>query len=422
VLEETQETEEIIGRVAALDIGKATLTCCIRVPGEGERGRRLQEVTTYQTMTRSLLVLADRLAELGVTRVVMEATSDYWKGPFHLLEAHGLECWLVNARDVKHLPGRPKTDRLDAVWLCKVAERQMLRPSFVPPPAIRRLRDLTRYRADLVGVRTAEKNRVEKLLEDAQIKLSVVAADIFGVSGRAMLDALVAGERDPKALAQLARTRMRAKLGQLTEAFTGHFTDHHGFLLATMLGRIDQASADIATLEAKIGEQITPFQQAAERLDEITGVGRTAAHVIIAEIGTDMGRFPTPAHLASWARYAPGVKQSAGKAKGNSGTGHGNPYLARVLGEAAVAAGRTNTFLGERYRRIARRRGKKRAIVAVGRSILIIIWQLLADPDARFCDLGPDYYDTRSNAERAKRTHIRQLEALGYKVTLEPAA
>jgi transposase len=165
----------------------------------------------------------------------MEATSDYWKAPFYLLEAHGLEVWLVNARDVKHLPGRPKTDRLDAVWLAKVAERQMLRPSFVPPPAIRRLRDLTRYRADLVGVRTAEKNRVEKLLEDAQIKLSVVASDIFGVSGRAMLEALVAGERDPKVLAQLARTRLRAKLGQLTEAFTGHFTDHHGFLLATML-------------------------------------------------------------------------------------------------------------------------------------------------------------------------------------------
>jgi transposase len=422
VLEETQETEEIIQRIAALDIGKATLTCCIRVPGEGERGRRLQEVQTYQTMTRSLLLLADRLAKLGVTRVVMEATSDYWKAPFYLLEAHGFQVWLVNARDVKHLPGRPKTDRLDAVWLAKVAERQMLRPSFVPPPAIRRLRDLTRYRADLVAVRTAEKNRVEKLLEDAQIKLSVVASDIFGVSGRAMLEALVAGERDPKVLAQLARTRMRAKLGQLTEAFTGHFTDHHAFLLATMLGRIDQASADIATLEAKIEEQIAPFQQAAERLDEITGVGRTAAHVIIAEIGLDMGRFPTPAHLASWARYAPGVKQSAGKAKGNSATGHGNPYLARVLGEAAVSAGRTNTFLGERYRRIARRRGKKRAIVAVGRSILIIVWQLLADPDARFCDLGPDYYDTRSNAERAKRTHIRQLEALGYKVTLEPAA
>jgi transposase/transposase-like protein len=297
VLEETQETEELIARVAALDIGKAELVCCVRVPSPDTPGKRLQEVRTYTTMTRSLLVLADRLGELGVTRVVMEATSDYWKSPFYLLEAHGFEVWLVNARDVKHLPGRPKTDRLDAVWLAKVAERQMLRPSFVPPPAIRRLRDLTRYRADLVGVRTAEKQRVEKLLEDAQIKLSVVASDIFGVSGQAMLAALIAGERNPKALAQLARSRMRAKLGQLQEAFTGHFSDHHGFLLQTMVGRIDQASADIAELEAKIEEEIGPFAQAVDRLDEITGVGRTAAQVIIAEIGTDMGRFPTPGHL-----------------------------------------------------------------------------------------------------------------------------
>jgi transposase len=341
---------------------------------------------------------------------------------FYLLEAQGFEVWLVNARDVKHLPGRPKTDRLDAVWLAKVAERQMLRPSFVPPPPIRRLRDLTRYRADLVAVRTAEKNRVEKLLEDAQIKLSVVASDIFGVSGRAMMAALIGGERDPKALAQLARRRMRAKLGLLEEAFVGHFSDHHGFLLATMLARIDQASADIATLEAHIEAEIAPFAAAADQLDEITGVGRTAAWVIIAEIGVDMGRFPTPGHLTSWARYAPGVKQSAGKSKGTGATGHGNPYLARVLGEAAVAAGRTNTFLGERYRRIARRRGKKKAIVAVGRSILVIVWHLLADPDARFHDLGADFYDTRINADRTKRNHIRQLEALGYKVTLEPAA
>jgi hypothetical protein len=197
LLEETQETEELIQRVAALDIGKAELTCCVRVPSPGKRGRRAQEVRTYQTMTRWLLVLADRLAELGVTRVVMEATSDYWKGVFYLLEAAGFEVWLVNARDVKHLPGRPKTDTLDALWLCKLAERQLLRPSFVPPRAIRQLRDVTRYRADLVGVRTAEKQRVEKLLEDAQSKLSVVASDIFGVSGRAMLAALVAGERDP---------------------------------------------------------------------------------------------------------------------------------------------------------------------------------------------------------------------------------
>jgi transposase len=422
LLEETNDSEELIARVAALDIGKAELVCCVRVPGAGKRGRRLQEVRTYPTMTRSLLVLADRLGELGVTRVVMEATSDYWKSPFYLLEAHGFEVWLVNAKDVKHLPGRPKTDRLDAVWLAKVAERQMLRPSFVPPPAIRRLRDLTRYRADLVGVRTAEKQRVEKLLEDAQIKLSVVASDIFGVSGRDMLAALVAGERDPKALAQLARTRLRAKRSLLEEAFTGHFSDHHAFLLSTMLGRIDRASADIAELDRKIEEEIAPFQAAVDRLDEITGVGRVAAQVIIAEVGTDMGRFPTAGHLASWARFAPGVKQSAGKAKGKATTGHGNRYLAQVLGEAAVATGRTDTFLGERYRRIARRRGAKRAIVAVGRSILVIVWHLLADPTARFHDLGAGFYDTRINPERTKRNHVRQLEALGYKVTLEPAA
>jgi transposase len=422
VLEETQDTEEIIGRVAALDIGKAELVCCVRVPSAQGSGKRLQEVRTYPTMTRSLLVLADRLGGLGVTRVVMEATSDYWRSPFYLLEAHGFECWLVNARDVKHLPGRPKTDKLDAVWLCKVAERQMLRPSFVPPPPIRRLRDLTRYRADLVATRTAEKNRVEKLLEDAQIKLSVVAADIFGVSGRDMMAALIAGERDPKVLAQLARSRMRAKLSLLEEAFYGRFSDHHAFLLQTMLSRIDQASADIAALEAKIEEQIAPFQVAADQLDEICGVGRTAAQVVIAEIGVEMGRFPTAGQLVSWARFAPQVKESAGKNKGKATTGHGNPYLARVLGEAAAAAGKTDTFLGQRYRRIARRRGANKAIVAVGRSILIIIWHLLSDPDARFHDLGPGYYDTRIDADRRKRNHVRQLEALGYKVTLQPAA
>jgi len=329
VLQETYDTEELIQRVAALDIGKAELTCCVRVPSPTAPGKRSQEVTTYKTMTRSLLVLADRLRELGVTRVVMEATSDYWKSPFYLLEACGFETWLVNAKDVKHLPGRPKTDRLDAVWLCKVAERQMLRPSFVPPQEIRQLRDLTRYRVDLIGVRTAEKNRVEKLLEDAQIKLSVVASDIFGVSGRAMLAALVAGERDPKVLAQLARQRLRAKLSLLEEAFYGRFSDHHAFLLQTMLDRIDQTSAAIATLEAKIEQQIVPFQAAVDRLDEICGVGRAAAQVLIAEIGVDMGRFPTPGHLVSWARFAPGVKESAGKKKGKASTGRGNPYLAR---------------------------------------------------------------------------------------------
>ncbi len=341
---------------------------------------------------------------------------------FYLLEAHGFQTWLAGARDVKHLPGRPKTDTLDAVWLCKVAERQMLRPSFVPPPAIRQLRDVARYRIDLVAARTAEKQRVEKLLEDAQIKLSVVASDIFGVSGRAMLAALIAGERDPKRLAQLARARMRTKLASLEEAFTGFFTDHHAFLLARMLARVDALSDDIAALDAKIAELIDPFTQAVDRLDEIPGVGRTAAQVILAEVGPDMTRFPTAAHLVSWAKLAPAVKESAGKRKGRGATGRGNRYLARVLGEAAVAAGRTDTFLGERYRRIARRRGAKKAVVAVGRSILVIVWHLLADPDARFNELGTGFYDTRVNAERAKRNHVRQLEALGYTVTLQPAA
>jgi transposase len=260
---------------------------------------------------------------------------------------------------------------LDAVWLCKVAERQMLRSSFVPPRPIRRLRDLTRYRIDLVGTRTAEKNRVEKLLEDACIKLSVVASDLFGVSGRAMMAALIAGERDPKVLAELARTRMRVKIPQLVEAFTGHFDDHHRFLLAQMLARIDGIDADIAVLDAEIDAHLAPFQLAVERLDEIPGIGPVAA-VIIAEIGVDMTRFPTAGHLCSWAKFSPGIKSSAGKNKGNASTGHGDRYLARVLGEAAPIAGRTDTFLGERYRRIARRRGKKKAIVAVGRSMLVI--------------------------------------------------
>jgi len=298
----------------------------------------------------------------------------------------------------------------------------MIRPSFVPPPEIRRLRDVTRYRVDLVGVRTAEKQRVEKLLEDAQIKLSVVASDIFGVSGREMMAALVAGQTNPKMLARLARGRLCAKLDALEEAFTGHFTDHHRFLLGKMLARIDALDADIAELDATIGELIAPFALAVKKLDEIPGVGTTAARVITAEVGVDMSRFPTAAHLASWARFAPGIKESAGKNKGKGTTGHGNRYLARVLGEAAVAAGKTDTFLGERYRRLARRRGKKRAIVALGRSILVIVWHLLSDPEARFIDLGPDFYDNRIGPERKKRNHIRQLEALGYKVTLEPTA
>jgi transposase len=421
-LAESDDQEEIIARVAALDIGKAELVCCVRFPAPRGRRKRLQEVSTHPTMTSSLIELANHLAELGVQRVVMEATSDYWKPVFYLLEAHGLDPWLVNARDVKHLPGRPKTDVIDAVWLCKLAERQMLRPSFVPPLPIRRLRDLTRYRVDLVAARTAEKNRVEKLLEDACIKLSVVASDIFGVSGRAMMAALIAGERDPKVLAQLARRRMRTKITRLEDAFNGHFDDHHRFLLARMLGRIDSIDADIAAVDDQIEAHLAPFAEAAARLDEIPGIGPVAAAAIIAEIGLDMSRFRTAGHLCSWAKFSPGINSSAGKTKGNGSSGHGNRYLARTLGEAAVVAGRTNTFLGERYRRIAKRRGKKRAMVAVGRSILVITWHLLSNDDARFTDLGPDHFTRHLNPDRQKRNHIRQLEALGYTVTLTPAA
>jgi transposase len=410
---------EIIERVAALDVAKAEVVCCVRVPGRGRQ--RMQEVRTVSTMTAALLGLGDWLAELGVTRVVMEATSDYWRAPFYLLEDR-FETWLVNAHDVKHLPSRPKTDRLDAVWLCKVAERQMLRPSFVPPPAIRNLRDLTRYRVDLLAARTAEKQRVEKLLEDALIKLSVVVSDPFGVSGRAIMAALIAGERDPSTLAELARGRLRSKTDRLTEALTGRFTDHHAFLLSQMLHRVDAVSADIATVQARIDEQMGELAPAVAKLDAIPGVGPVAAQMILAEIGTDMSRFPTPAHLTSWARFAPGVNESAGRPTGKAASGKGNRYLARVLGEAAVSAARTDTFLGERYRRIARRRGKKRAIVAIGRSILVIIWALLSDEQAQFVDLGPDFYATRANPERKVRQHVRELQALGYSVTLNPAA
>jgi transposase len=253
---------------------------------------------------------------------------------FHLLEAPGLDPWLVNARDVRHLPGRPKTDVLDAVWLCKVAERQMLRPSFVPPWPIRVLRDLTRCRIDLVAARTAEKNRVEKLLEAACIKLSVVASDIFGVSGRAMLAALIAGERDPRVLADLARARMRSKIKLLEEAFAGlpagGFGDHHRFLLERMLGRIDAIDADIALLDAQIEAHLAPFDEAVQRLDEIPRIGRVAAAIIIAEIGLDMSRFPTAGHLCSWAKFSPGIKSSAGKS-----TAGGPPDMGSLPGQGA---------------------------------------------------------------------------------------
>jgi transposase len=332
----------------------------------------------------------------------------------------GFECWLLNARHVKNVPGRPKTDKLDAVWLAKVVERGMCRPSLVQPKAIRRLRDVTRYRRSLAGDQTREKQRLEKVLEDAQIKLDSVISDLHGVSGRKMLEAMIAGQRDPRVLADLAHGRMRVKLPQLRQALTGYFDDHHAFLCAAMLHRIDVLTADIAALDARVNELIAAFTDAVDRLDEIPGVGQRSAQELVAEIGVTMIVFPTAAHLVSWAKFAPIDKQSAGRAKAAS-TGKGNPWLAGTMGEIVAGLARTETFLSDRYRRLARRRGKKKAIVAVGNSVLTIIWHVLSDPDTRYHDLGPSYHDARINQLRRQRDLTRQLEHLtGKAVVLQP--
>jgi transposase len=416
----TEVPGALVERVAALDIGKATLTACLRVPHEDKPGACRQEVRTYATLTPALLELRDWLVCQGVTLVVMEATSAYWKPPFYLLE-DDIECWVVNARDVKNVPGRAKTDKLDSVWLCKLAERGMLRASFIPSRPQRQLRDLTRYRRTLTQERTREKQRAEKLLEDAQIKLSVVISDIFGVSGRAMLDALISGQRNPHELAALARRNIRAKTSVLQEALTGHFTEHHAFLLGMMLARIDALSTQINTLTTRIEQATAPLSAQIAQLDEIPGIGTTAAQDLIAEFGTDMSRVPTPGHLVSWAKFAPKARQSAGRSKA-AATGKGNPWLGGTLGEAAAGAARTKTFLASRYKRIVRRRGKQRALVAVGNSILVIAWHLLSDPAAHFTELGPDWHD-RLAPLRRKHQLIAELERLsGKKVTLHDAA
>ena len=439
-----------MARVAAIDLVKASGMVCTRVPHQAKPGQRVTTVWQVPATTNALIELADQLACQGIDRVVVESTSDYWRAWLYLLQARGLKVWLVNARDVKHLPGRPKTDKLDAVWLARLNERGMLRPSFVPPAQIRRLRDYTRLRSDLTGERSRHVQRLEKLLEDALIKLSTVATDIMGVSGRAMIEALIAGRRDPKALAELARGRMRVKRTALVEALTGRFDDHHAELARVLLDHIDALGVHIDRLTSRIEELIAqlPAAQAADtpdgpvtgggaaatdqasaraplpavqRLDEVPGIGVKAAQVIIAELGLDMGQFPTPAHLVSWARLSPRTIQSGAKRRAGT-TGKGNPYLKGVLGEVAAAAAKTDTFLGERYRRLVRRIGKLKALVAIARSILVIVWHLLADPTIRFHDLGADYHTSRIDKDRKTRSHLRQLQALGYIVTLTPAA
>jgi transposase len=442
---EDEEHEQILERVCAIDVAKASGKVCTRVPHPSRPGARRTRVWDVDATTNAILGLGEHLAGEGIEKVTLESTSDYWRIWFYLLEASGLDVQLVNARDIKNAPGRPKTDKLDSVWQAKLTERGMLRPSFVPPAEIRRLRDYTRLRTDLTRERTRYWQRLEKLLEDSLIKVSTVASSLDTLSVRDMLEALIAGERDPKVLAGLARGRMKAKHAALIEALTGRFDDHHAELARMLLDQVDALNAQIGKLTTRIGELIAaipsaqgvdadgttgpaagtspgaPVLPAAARLDEVTGIGPDGAQAIIAEIGLDMSRFPTAGHLVSWAKLSPRTIQS-GTSSRSGRTGKGNPYLKGILGEAAAAAARTDTFLGERYRRIVKRRGKLKALVAVARSILVIIWNLLANPAARYHDLGSGYHASRTDTGKKVRNHIRQLEALGYTVALTQAA
>jgi transposase len=445
--EVSEDQARVIERAAAIDVAKGTGMVCTRVPGS-RPDRRRQKVWQVPATYHEVIALMDHLRCEGIQRLVLESTSDYWRIWYYLAEAAGLEVWLVNARDVKHLPGRGKSDRQDCVWLCKLNERGMLRRSFVPPQAVRDLRALTRTRSRLAQDQARHQARVEKILEDALLKISVVISDLFGASGRRFLDALVAAERSPAALAALGDKRLKATRRELEEALTGKFRSIHAFEIQTHLRILDVITEEIARLDEAIGEQLalvprtapactacgeiggshapgcagegTPLPGLAERIDEITGVGVCNARVIIAELGTDPSQFPTPGHAAAWARLTARTLQSGQSARPGR-TGKGNPYLRGALGQSAMAAAHTSTRLGVMYRRIARRRGKQKAIVAVARVICEIAWILICDPGARFEELGPDYYTPRSR-ERQTRDKIRELSRLnpGMKVLLVP--
>ncbi|MDQ1250796.1 MAG: hypothetical protein QG597_5176 [Actinomycetota bacterium] len=400
-------------RCAGVDVSKRDAKVCVRIAGAGRR-KTVATVTTWGSMTNQVLALRDHLRDQQVTLVVMEATGDFWK-PFYYVLEDDFEVMLVNPRHVKNLPGR-KTDVSDAAWLADLGAHGLVRGSLVPPEPIRQLRDLTRARSALVRERARQVQRLQKLLEDAGIKLSSVATDITGVSGRAMLEAMIAGERDPEVLADLAKQRLRNKIPALTEALTGRFTEHHGFLARTYLNLIDQHTAAIEDINARIEVVIAPFAPIRDLLVSIPGVSITVADVIIAETGADMSAFPTAGHLASWAGTCPGSNESAGRVK-STHTRPGNPYLKGALGIASLAASRTrDTYLAAKYRRIASRRGPMKAIVALEHSMLIAIWHMLTD-GTFYQDPGADYY-SRLKPERAKNRAVDQLRHLGYHVEL----
>ena len=409
--------ELVYERCCALDVHKRQVTACVHVPDR--QGRCTELRAEFQTMTPDLLAMRDWLKGLGVSAIAMEATGVYWKPVYHLLE-DDFELLLVNAQHVKNVPGR-KTDVGDAQWLCQLLEHGLLRASFVPPKPIRELRDLTRYRKSLVWERAREANRLQKLLEDANIKLSDVASDVLGASGRAMLAALCGGNNDPAALAELARGKLRAKLPALETALQGRFSSHHALLLSHLLSHIDYLDQSIDSLSAEIEERLDPFAQQRELLCTIPGVAERTAEVILAELGPDMGRFPSHRHAASWAAICPGNDESAGKRKTGK-TRKGDRWLRTALVEAAnSAAGRTkDTYLRAQYLRVKRRQGHKKAIVAVAHSILVAAYYILSEQKP-YQELGGDFFIRRQDQERLTQRLVRQLERLGQRVTLEPA-
>jgi transposase len=406
-------------RVCGIDIGKAQMVATIRVPSEKNPARRMAETRSFATTRRGVLALADWLRVWQVPAVAMEATGDYWKGPFYRLEAEGLECVLADARQIKNLPGRPKRDCSDSVWIAMCFERGSISPCFVATREFRLIRLHTRYRRDLTQDRTRDKNRAEKLLESAGIKISSVLSDVHGVSGRDIMDHLIAGQRDPKVLAQLARKRARAKISELEQALEGaeFFTGAHAGLLKTMLERIDRADAEIAALSQVIEQLLAPYEQQLAQAESMPGWGRRAAQDVIAETGADMSRFPTPGHLASWAGRTP-LDHQSGARRGKARRKHGNRYIGAVTGETAVAAGRTDTREGARHRRLVRKRGKAKACVATGNTQMRVFHALLSNPGMRYQDLGPGWYDDQRQTARRLSRLVGALDAMGYEVTL----
>jgi transposase len=401
--------------VAGLDVHKKTVVACVRrLDGLGQVHK---QVKTFGTMTHDLLDLSDWLSRQAVTHVAMESTGVFWKPVFHLLEGRFTEVLLVNAQHVKHVPGR-KTDVKDCEWIAQLLQCGLLRGSFVPPVEIRQLRDLTRQRSQLVADRARVANRIQKVLEDANIKLASVATDVLGVSGRAMLEAFIRGESEPAILADLAKGRLRAKLPQLGQALLGKVTEHHRFLLRQLLKQVDQLHDLIASFSQRIDEAMVPFASTRDRLQTIPGVDRRTAECLIAELGINMEQFPSSGHLASWSGLCSGMNESAGK-KRSSKTRKGSRWLRQTMVQAAWAASHTKgTYLSAQYRRLAARRGRKRALVALAHTILGVVYHLLKTGNV-YADLGPDYFERR-NSDRLTRQLVERLERLGHKVVLQP--